>query len=549
MKNFSLPDLMHKRLNSVIFRLIVTGYSILILIFNINLFDTLTYVIIIIAYLTLYTHCFNKSIGRLINDFVFMIFICVGKNPSNIEIVVYLLLPIINAVNFSGKKGRPFVLYSVTLIVYLTLYFSYFNELDINAFKITIPIIFLAEINRYTHKRVSMQLKKENLISIVDNFNIDSKNLKRPYKVYDEIKNEINTIIEKNTVQNIYCFKISNDEIAIVNGTSFIWNFEFTDSEFVRKLRIDKYMLNCDVAIEDRNVSMNFVIYTKIDKHEYFYLFTLNHNLPPLYHLTEFFSILTPSFNKVTKIILSQDEIQKLRSDEVLKLSQKRQYVARANGTMHFIRNRLSPFSNLIAMLETLHSIPSEKKEEFTKKLHDQNNTAKNDLREITKRADIMLENSENPFFYSILHDVSVGKIFSILKRSCQSYFPENVIESDILNSQIKQIVKINEEGFEIFLSDWLNNIKKYYVNYFKCKFTINEQSLYISFENNHSQSKEEIKKIVRDLTSNDRNEIIKRTTHGLYTIKSLLSDMAVDFTVHEENNILTFTIVLKITT
>jgi hypothetical protein len=49
---------------------------------------------------------------------------------------------------------------------------------------------------------------------------------------------------------------------------------------------------------------------------------------------------------------------------------------------------------------------------------------------------------------------------------------------------------------------------------------------------------------------SDDRNEIMKRTTHGLFHIKSSLEEMAIDYNVRrtgDDNDLLLFRINLKI--
>jgi hypothetical protein len=49
------------------------------------------------------------------------------------------------------------------------------------------------------------------------------------------------------------------------------------------------------------------------------------------------------------------------------------------------------------------------------------------------------------------------------------------------------------------------------------------------------------------DLKSNERNEIIKRTTHGLFLIKSILNDMDIIYDVLYNDGLIEFKIELKI--
>ena len=113
-----------------------------------------------------------------------------------------------------------------------------------------------------------------------------------------------------------------------------------------------------------------------------------------------------------------------------------------------------------------------------------------------------------------------------------------------------KRFVNINEEGFEMFLSDWLNNIYKYKINRVYFDFIFNEELLTINFKNDHKLTNVDINKMITDLTSNDRNEIMKRTTHGLFLIKSTLEEMNIKFEVNhnETERLLLLQLKLKTT-
>lgn len=259
---------------------------------------------------------------------------------------------------------------------------------------------------------------------------------------------------------------------------------------------------------------------------------------------------LTPAFKKISNVLLSEKKLQELRNDEVAMLSEKSQYVSRANKTMHHIRNRLGPFSNLIKMLESLNLIPDEKVNDFKALIKKETEMARTELTNIIDRANKMLEKSNNPFVYTKLSEISIQRVFSNLKRNFHSFFPNSDVEIDIrINSdENKKMIYLNEEGFDLFLSDWLNNMSKYSKNLASCKFTVTETTLEIHFCNDYTSTTIEIEKLISDLRSNDRNEIMRRTTHGLYTIKVTLEDMSIPFeAIHDDKeNILILKLVIK---
>jgi len=270
----------------------------------------------------------------------------------------------------------------------------------------------------------------------------------------------------------------------------------------------------------------------------------------PLYiNLIGFFRTLTPSFSKISRVLLVEKQLSEIKNEEIKKLSERSQYVNRANKTMHYMRNRLGPFSNLIKMIDNLNIIPEEKLDRFNELLVKENDRAKIELTNITDRAKEMLEKSANPYLYANLKQISIERVYTILKRNYYSFFPDSELTIDIIPTEDKIKVNLNEEGFEIFLSDWLNNMFKYRINKIECIYKIENGNLLISFLNDHNKSNEEINQMISDLTSNERNEIMKRTTHGLYIIKTTLEDMNVNFELKndETSKILVLTIKIKL--
>jgi hypothetical protein len=77
----------------------------------------------------------------------------------------------------------------------------------------------------------------------------------------------------------------------------------------------------------------------------------------------------------------------------------------------------------------------------------------------------------------------------------------------------------------------------KYKITYIECGFSLLKDMLIITFINDHAQSSQTIKKMISDFESDERNEIMKRTTHGLFIIKSTLEDMKIPFKVKEIDN------------
>lgn len=553
MKRFEILDLLQRRVNSILFRLSLLCYAIILILVNENLFVGTVYLFVFVIYIIIYLRFIRYSLVRLLNDFLFILIILWGKSPYDIYNFTFLFLPIINAINFSGKK-KSLLIYFLTVIEFFLLHS--FSSTDsgfknLYALKVLFPLFFLGVINWYTHLRMKIKTFREELNEVVETFYLNKEHIKKPHKIYEKFIEVIHLNINMLLIKEMYCFSINKwgagGKITIVNGTSFVWNYDFKEVDFVKRLRLYKTLSNELIIIDENVIKQNLVIYTNVDSNEYFYLFSLKKGIPIYYVLIGFFRTIEPSLSKMSKILLSERKLQEIKNEEIEKLSQKTQYVNRANNMMHYIRNRLSPFSNLSTMLDNLAKIPDDKLEAFKKLLFEQNTRSKIELKNITVRADDMLEKSKNPFFYKTLSDISIEKTFTILRRNFLNYFPNEEIEVAVKLSTRKRTVKLNEEGFEIFISDWLNNIKKYKNKIIRCKFIEENNNLCISFFNDHDQTKEDITKLLHDLKSNDRNEIIKRTTYGLFIIKSTLDDMDIKYNISHQNGIIEFKIELKI--
>lgn len=536
-------DLIQRRINSVLFRLMLCIYSILIVLFNNNLLENWIYWVLIFVYFVVYILLLQRPIFRLTNDFIFIGLILLGKDPNHPVNFIYFMLPIVNSINFSGdKKSILLYIYTLGLYSFVLCYFkNSHNELyNKSNLYYLIPIGILWIINSYTTLRVKIRNFRESLNDVVDGFYLKKEFIKRPHKIYDEIISAIHkSLNDDQLIENLFCFvpsKQNDSRLFVVNGSAFLWKFEFESNDLPKRLREKKEIINEPIIIEGIRKTNNLLLYSKVEEQEYFFVFITKKNIPAYYVLIGFFRTLEPAFTKIAKVLLSEKKLIEIRNEEIQRMAESSLYVNRANKTMHFVRNRLNPLSNLLKMLDNLKTVPTEKMNAFDNLLNYEIDRTKIDLRGIVERANDMLEKGNNPFVFTNLSAVSLQRIFTIEKRIFSSYFPDQEIEINVTPVGTKRFVNINEEGLELFLADWLNNMKKYRKTFIHCSFTFSEDNLTLLFRNDHNLNNEDLKKLVDDLTSNDRNEIMRRTTHGLLTIKSTLEEMKIPLLVRAVN-------------
>lgn len=554
MKIFEIIDYLQRMINSFLFRGVLISYLVAILLIEENMFSPLFYIGAFVLYIAFYIFTSKHHTVRLINDFLIISIIILGKDPSISYIFICILLPIINSINFTGRSVT-YILYLLTSLSYLGL-LLYFNKNSHFVYSDLSPLIclpFLCIIEIYTYRRVEIRNFIENLNEVIDGFYSNKEFFKKPHKIYPELILNINDKFQKLTVSNIYCFTIlpeNNSILSIVNSSEFVWNYELDNEEIINTLKKRDYAIDYPIVIDGMTFPYNCILKTEIDSTVYIFILVTNKTIPFYYKLIGFFRILIPTFNRIAKILFSERQLRDIRTEELNVLSQRRQYVTRATKMMHHIRNRLGPINNLIKMLDTRKDIDEKSVLEFDKLLDVERNRAKNELDNIIERANYLLEKNNNPFNFIETKNVSIKGCFSILMRNLNIYFPNeanNIIKIQIENAFENLYVSINDEGFELFLSDWLNNVKKYNNSKVQVVFILNNDSLIVEFWNNYNCKEEDIDSLISDLMSTERNEIMKRTTHGLYQIKTCLEEMGIKYKIVKIRDIIKFEIILKV--
>ncbi len=534
MKTSEAIDYLFKVINSILFRAVILLYAIIIVIHNPNYFHFSIYLLVCIIYIFLFSNIRKYPLFRLINDYLLITVILYYKNPDLGFNYLFIYLPVINSINFTGKK-KSLLLYILPFICYLFLNGIFWNEFSLIAFVKQLwflgPLIILAFINFYTSLRSRGQILKDSLNDIVNDFYLDIDLMKKPYKIYDKFISTIDNYFGLQTIQTIVCFRIINkNKLSIVNSSTFLWDINFTGNDFFLSNLLEKKVI-WNTKIDSLGIEFNYnlSVYIPTNNSDFLFCFICDRKIPENHVFTKFEKLLEPSLFRIANVLNNEKSILEIKNSEFKKLSKKIHYVNRANKTMHFIRNRLGPYSNLIEMLSDFKLESSEDNQFFLNIIFKENDRARIELKNITTRANNMLDN-KNPFIYNELERTSIEKLFSKLRNNIQLFFPENDIEVEIDNINIKKYVNLNEEGFDIFLSDWLNNMKKYNNNLVNFKFNIIKNKLSIIFINNFKGNSSDIRKMISDLMSNDRTEIVKRTTYGLAIIKSTLNDMNINF-------------------
>jgi len=218
-------------------------------------------------------------------------------------------------------------------------------------------------------------------------------------------------------------------------------------------------------------------------------------------------------------------------------MSVKIHYVDAATDTMHFIRNKLSPLTSYIKMKRDYDKADDGMKIRILPYLNNTYEKVIQSYQMIKRRADIMLEESDNPLVYTQTLPHGIQQLYAEIRNHWQSYgLDEQDVNSDLFEKVDgqKSYIYYNADGMFLVLDNWINNMKRHGLG--ECKVSISETSSNYSivFENKIDTKKNSFVKL---FSSDNRNEIVKRKWHGLQAMKEILQQMDIQATMTLDND------------
>ncbi|WP_288954514.1 hypothetical protein [uncultured Polaribacter sp.] len=536
-----------KEIISVLYRIILILYSIVILVlkdFTIPFWYTALYFIL---FFTIYILLYNKdkffSFLRLLNDYAF-----IGLTVYSVQIVdIYtlglLFLPILNAQNHTGKK-KSFSLYIFPIIIILLVR----NKIDYYLF---IPFLAFFIINSFELIKNKYQSFYNELNSSLDDFLIEESSMDKLHNIY----NVIIPIFNKHKffskeIKDIICFQKNEDSMNVVNGSAFVFDYLFHDKkELFDKNK--KLIYNAKgIILNSNEIKENVIL--KIDKNSIDYMFLIipdeNSSGLQLSHLPFFYKLLYPFFFRLSHVF-NFKRVQNIDNRKNFhNIAKKVTYVNNAINSMHFTRNKLSPLKTYLSMIDDYEKEKSEDRRTMIEPfLKEERKKLKTSLDLILGRADIILEKSNNPFNVLDSDDYSFMSVLVKVRDSASYYLKSEKFEFifDEIDFSFSRKIKVNETGIELILSNWFSNVNKY-KSIEKYGVIVNEDEKHYMLKFFNKFTNKDYSKnpdFVEDFNSNDRMAILKRKTHGLIEIKDFLEQMGIDGNMSVDKDMLYFEI------
>lgn len=486
----------------------------------------------LLAYFSLFRlNAFKYQKLLMMTDYLYVLLICWGK-PLNSLCVFFMMLGVLliplNKKYFKKSIKPSLACYILTCILliwgtYRTCVFSY---IDFMAYVLICPLCYeIYEIDWNRNERTAF------FSDIIDAYY--RKQIK-PHEIYKNIISAFNQNFGDNLIKDIVCL-ISFDEFKtfyLVNSSHFIYDFKINISDNAQKIGNIEFYINVDFFhdndLEKNNLLFPIKIETKNPSEEgrYAFLVVLSNEES---HGKIFKDVgdMQNVFYKLSRVLSNERSIQKhkIKSSELL--NDKIKFVENAQETMHFIRNRLTPIQNLIGLIKKKSKYSSVPEESYNQLINNSCESSDREIKELIRKAKYFLDDNNNPFKFNVDEQYNIQAIISIVRGHWNAIMQESPLEID--SSTLKNVAECNiltnRDAFDILLSDIVGNIKKYNNGYAKCIISSENSYLLVTFLNSFSD-KTKILSVINDINSSDRDEIMKRRTFGLNSIKRVSENL-----------------------
>lgn len=406
-------------------------------------------------------------------------------------------------ISFLVKEWSPLLIY----ILLMSLSFYFFDN-----------IVFGAQRTRKV------------LNDLIDNIFVSSRG--QIYQMYKKALDVINLIPGMQGVSSIYCFQIVGDYAYVVNGSDYLWNYTIDIERVYNYLPTQRYKFFKNIKFRSNGTEFNdnicFVKPSRDSKSFFLFILVVESSKTFVWYFQLY---LLRFLSRMTYVNESELDFKRHQREQAKEMSQKVSYVNLATTTLHFIRNKITPFKDYMAIHRDIDNLEGEKKEKAKEYLDKEYSHMEDSFNAIITRAHKLIDEEDNPFVFSDVKPYAIEQLFSEIKEQWKSYeLDESKIQTHIQPKRpgIAIRVKYNKEGIGIVVDNWISNIDKYCNGDYKLDFTETDEKISISCGNTIDKNSKINKKVVDMFNKNLRAEINRRDFHGLQIIKELTSRMEI---------------------
>lgn len=519
-------------LRSFLFRIVLLMFSYWIVDHNENIFPKWEYYVFMVIYYTIY--CFlkhkQKDILRLAWDFVLINVVIWGKELHDPMTFMLVIVPMINAINYTGKRSHLYLLSLLTLGT-LMLHLRPFESWIVIPI-VALVIMYLTSVRTYRLWRTEKEITEN-----VNGYFLDPLMLK-PHKIYKNIITELNNYFhfkEGQGIKLITTYVLKGETLWLVSASDFLWTrTRHLENQQLQCLKKDK-----ELRISDDNIN-TYLFYIPIGEVEYVFTCDISNASYVTLNFYKFKDMMRLTFSKMSILLSTEYRISERREEKFNEIKDNVLYVNQAVKVMHFIRNKMTPLSNLIAYHKEIGNMSDDILDKMKDRISKEANQAETDLSEILKFANYLLDKSKNPFLCTEIQEVSISKIYLIISEIAERamQLPVTIDENIKLSADKGLCIHTNLVESKIMFTDWITNMMKYSTGSENISMYIEEDKLTVHFENQCRIKDKDIGKLVRDMNSNAKDAVLegKEYGYGIYIIKSIARELDVEISAKKQN-------------
>lgn len=519
-------------LRSFLFRIILLMFSYWIVEHNENIFPKWEYYVLFVIYYTIY--CFlkykQKDILRLAWDFVLINVVIWGKELHDPMTFMLVIVPMINAINYTGKRSHLNLLSLLTLGT-LMLHLRPFEPWIVIPI-LALAIMYLTSVRTYRAWRTEKEITEN-----VNRYFLDPLMLK-PHQIYESIITELNNYFhfkEGQGIKLITTYVLKGETLWLVSASDFLW----TRTRQLENQQLQDLKKYKELRISDDDIN-TYLFYIPIGEFEYVFTCDVSNASSVTINFYKFKDMMRLAFSKMSILLSTEYRISERREEKYNEIKDSVLYVNQAVKVMHFIRNKMTPLSNLIAYHKEMGNMPDDILDKMKDRISKEANQAETDLSEILKFANYLLDKSKNPFLCTEIQEVSILKIYLIISEITERamQLPVSVDEKIKSYADKGMCLHTNLVESKIMFTDWITNMMKYSTGCENISMYTEEGKLIVHFENQCRIKDKDIDKLVRDMNSNAKDAVLegKEYGYGIYIIKSIARELDVEISAKKEN-------------
>jgi hypothetical protein len=484
---------------------------------------------------------FWNQLIKLLADILFIAYILFLYDKWDFRSYCFILLPLFCKAVLSDGNFSSYL--------YLALPIQYYLFTKEPVWFLLLPFASLFVLFLFGKYKHQIYQVAPMLDDVIDEFFVTDQNQLKSYSIYKKALPIFNRFPINAELKAIYCFRYFGGSFFIVNGSKFIYKCDIIDKErLAASIKHDEKLIrDVELRLDGKYVMMREVYPIKVGGETYLFMLQfLDEEKPSLTSVNS--QILYPRFlGRMANVVDSERKRKAIEDDALRTMAVKIHYVDAATDTMHFIRNKLSPLTSYFTMMRDYEKADDDLKVRILPHLNKAYEKLILSYQLIKRRADIMLEESNNPLVYTQTLPHGIQQLFSEIRSHWQSYgLDEQFIFADLYEKQEgqKSFIYYNTDGMFLVLDNWISNMKKHGLGY-NNKVTISEamSNFSVVFENDIDDNKKP--EFIILFSSPNRNELVKRKWHGLQAIQEILGQMGVQAVMTYESGIVKFRITL----